>query len=79
MILCDLSSNGTYVNSEMVSISKNSLTLHVKVGKGNSKLLKNGDQIHLLIQNKEQEITTEDEIAFIFVQLKDLSVEYENV
>eukprot|EP00347_Sterkiella_histriomuscorum_P021474 403333854 len=60
MIVCleDTSSNGTYHNG-------------VLVGKGSTRELKNGDEIIML---KECEgVSTEDEIGFIFVVLKDYS------
>ena len=35
--------------------------------------LKNGDEIQLLIASDDQEISVEEEISFIFVQLEDLT------
>ncbi|CDW83023.1 fha domain containing protein [Stylonychia lemnae] len=60
MIVCleDASTNGTYHNGSLI-------------GKGSTRELKNGDEIFLL---KEGEgVSTEDEIGFIFVVLKDFS------
>ena len=54
--LVDLSSNGTYVNSQLV-------------GRNKAVRLRNGDEIHLLYEDAEAGITVQEEIAMIFVVL----------
>jgi len=61
--ISDLSTNGTYLNKQLI-------------GKGNSKALKNGDEIQLLMADEDQDITIDQEISFIFVQLEDLSLNF---
>lgn len=56
IIVEDLSSNGTFVNGELV-------------GKGKHVELKNGDEIMLL--RASESVKQKEEIGFIFILLKD--------
>ena len=48
------------------------LTL-MQIGNGESVPLKNGDEIHLLVEDKSAGITYAEEIGMIFVVLQDMS------
>ena len=54
--LIDLSTNGTYINGQLV-------------GKNKRTNLKNGDEIHLLVEDATAGIAAQDEIAMVFVVL----------
>ena len=62
-MLYDYSSNGTYVNKDLV-------------GKGKKVEIKNGDEIHLILADKEEGIELEDEIGFTFTMGQDMSKVY---
>ena len=62
-MLYDYSSNGTYVNKDLV-------------GKGKKVEIKNGDEIHLIVADKEEGIELEDEIGFTFTMGQDMSKVY---
>ena len=44
----------------------------MQIGKGKKVALRNGDEIHLLVQSKEDSVESEEEIGMIFVVLRDL-------
>ena len=59
----DYSSNGTYVNKDLV-------------GKNASVELKNGDEVHLIVANREEGIDEDDEVGFTFTMKQDMSKVY---
>lgn len=77
VVLEDLSSNGTFINGEIVSEAA-FLDIYLidpysifQIGKGKHKQIKNGDEV--IILKEGEQVPQKDEIGFIFVILKDIS------
>ena len=60
--LIDLSTNGTYVNGQLL-------------GRNKRVRLRNGDEIYLLVEDTSAGITAQDEIGMVFVVLQDISLQ----
>ena len=74
VMLRDLSTNGTFKNGQMVSplcflVGNQYSVFIIQIGKGNVVPLKNGDEIHLLLEDASAGVTASEEIGMIFVVL----------
>ena len=68
--LIDYSSNGTFINGQLVSYFSIAIIM-IKVGKNKRQTLKNGDEIHLIIESEH--VRPEQAMGFLFTVLQDMS------